>query len=186
MWDGGVSGSQDSVGVETRLSLAVKLAHELKHCLPWESGPEDSMASLLSRGRMESDHKEQNKGLVYSLLHATPCSFFLGLYTGPLRCRARKLDIGECRGSPRGRPQPWENPTYLASSGMSTCWGGSSLQTHRMGAGGPSSGMSGRRKGHRARWLMSGCCSSVASLQEKGGVHCISEDNVWGRQKGRV
>lgn len=58
---------------------------------------------------------------------------------------------------------------------MSTCWGGSSLQTRRVGAGGPSSGMSGRRIGHRAQWLTSGCCSSVASLWKRG-VHFISED----------
>ena len=73
--------------------------------------------------------------------------------------------------------RPWKQPpalgkypTYLASSGMSTCWGGSSLQTHRMGAGGPGSGRSVRRRGHRALWPMSGCCSSEASLQKKGGV----------------
>lgn len=62
---------------------------------------------------------------------------------------------------------------------------GGDREKGREGAGGPSSGMSGRRIGHRAQWLTSGCCSSVASLWKRG-VHFISEDKGQGRQGGRV
>ena len=112
--------------------------------------------------------KNKNEGLVCSLLPLSVCSW------DPTPCpQVRGKRVRHQKMSWRPWKQPpalGKYPTYLASSGMSTCWGGSSLQTHRMGAGGPGSGRSVRRRGHRARWPMSGCCSSEASLQKKGGV----------------
>lgn len=106
--------------------------------------------------------RTKTRGLSVPFFHATPPSLFVG---STPRCRTRQWDTGGCGGGPRDRPP--RPHAYLASSGMSTCWGDSSLRTHRTGAGGPSSGKSGRRRGHRARWPMSGCCSSEASLQRR-------------------
>lgn len=64
-----------------RLSLAVSVVHELNHCLPWECGSEDPLASTLPREKMDSCSKEQKRGA--RLFSPSSFCLFLGPHPMP-------------------------------------------------------------------------------------------------------